>query len=72
MTPVKTLLTMLVKILLTMLKPNFSCSTFRRRRRRDEEEEEEKNRAFHHTFVMKLFDRSVDLAQFRHFYCSLI
>lgn len=35
----------------------------RRRRRKDEEEEE--SRAFHHTFVMKLFDRSVDLAQFR-------
>jgi hypothetical protein len=47
-------------------------STCRRRRRRDEEEEEEKNRAFHHTFVMKLFDLSVDLAQFRHFYCSFI
>lgn len=25
----------------------------------------DKNSAFHHTFVMKLFDRSVDLAQFR-------
>ena len=25
---------------------------------------EDPGRAFHHTFVMKLFDRSVDLAQF--------
>jgi len=34
---------------------------YRRRKRRDVD----KNSAFHHTFVMKLFDRSVDLAQFR-------
>jgi len=33
----------------------------RRRKRHDPD----KNSAFHHTFVMKLFDRSVDLAQFR-------
>jgi hypothetical protein len=32
------------------------------RRRKVKEEE---SRAFHHTVVMKLFDRSVDLAQFR-------
>jgi len=35
--------------------------TIRRRKRKSQE----KSNAFHHTFVMKLFDRSVDLAQFR-------
>ena len=35
------------------------------RRKRRKEEDEEDGKEFHHTFVMKLFDRSVDLAQFR-------
>jgi len=33
--------------------------------RRRKRKSEDKSDAFHHTFVMKLFDRSVDLAQFR-------
>ena len=33
--------------------------------RRRKRKSQDKSTAFHHTFVMKLFDRSVDLAQFR-------
>ena len=39
--------------------PNTVKGSYRRRRRKDDDKSD-----YHHTFVMKLFDKSVDLAQF--------
>lgn len=36
----------------------------RKRRRKDDDDDAEGAGSYHHTYVMKLFDRSVDLAQF--------
>ena len=49
------------KLMASGMSPLSSPSKSARKRKR---KEEDKSSGYHHTFVMKLFDRSVDLAQF--------